>query len=39
LTEEEAYLEIAKKLMKLSDVLGELETCMERELTKKFSTN
>lgn len=31
-TEEEAYLEIAKKLMKLADVLDELEACMDREL-------
>lgn len=27
-TEEEAFLEIAKKLMKLADVLDELEDCM-----------
>ena len=28
-TEEQAYLEIAKKLMKLSDVLPELQACMD----------
>jgi hypothetical protein len=27
--EEQAYLELAKKLMKLTDVLGDLQTCME----------
>ena len=37
-TEEEAYLEIAKKLMKLTDVLVELERCVDSEIEKKFST-
>jgi hypothetical protein len=36
-TEEEAYLEIAKKLMKLSDSLNELETCMVTLLAKKYN--
>ena len=36
MTDEEAYLEIAKKLMKLSDVLPSLEKCMEAELNKKY---
>ena len=36
MTIEEAYLEIAKKLMKLSDVLPSLEKCMEAELNKKY---
>lgn len=36
-TEEEAYLEIARKLMKLADVLDELEKCMDKELEKKYS--
>ncbi len=27
--EEQAYLELAKKLMKLTDVLGDLQTCMD----------
>lgn len=36
-TEEEAYLEIAKKLMKLSDVLVELEDCMDQQLKLKYN--
>ena len=30
-------MEIAKKLMKLADVLTELENCMDKELEKKYT--
>ncbi len=36
-TEEEAYLEIAKKLMALSDVLGQLQTCMDEQFKLKYA--
>ena len=36
MTEDEAYIEIAKKLMKLTDVLVQLETCIDIEIEKKY---
>ena len=33
--EEQAYVELANKLMKLTDVLGDPQTCMDEQIKKK----
>jgi hypothetical protein len=39
MSEEEAYLEIAKKLIRLGDSLDELKNCTEELWMKKYGIN